>query len=92
MSTIAHTDHLTLDLSAAPQKRSEVTVYAKQDDNARRIWIEIRENGEDYQIPDGVRILLRALKPDGRFVLSEAPYEGCNVYLTFPREMLTCIG
>ena len=92
MSTIAHTDHLTLDLSAAPHKRSEVTVYAKQDDNARRIRIILRENGEDYQIPNGVRILLRALKPDGHFVLADSPYEGCNVYLTFPREMLTCIG
>lgn len=92
MSTISHTDQLTLDLSAAPGKRSDVTLFAKQDDNTRRVRIILHENGEEYQIPDGVSILMRALKPDGHFVLADSPFEGCNVYLTFPREMLTCAG
>lgn len=92
MSTFAHTDELTLDLSAIPGKRSDLTVYAKQEDNTRRVQITMQENGENYPIPDGVSILLRALKPDGHFVLAELPFESCWVYLTFPREMLTCAG
>ena len=92
MSTISHTDQITLDLSAMPGKRSDVTIYAKQDDNARRIRIILHENGEEYQIPNGVRIMLRAIKPDGTFVLADSPYEGCNVYLSFPQETMTCAG
>ena len=92
MSTITHTDQLTLDLSAIPGNRSDLTVYAKQEDNTRRVRITLQENGTDYQIPDGVSVLLRALKPDGHFVLTDSPFEGCYVYLTLPREMLTCAG
>lgn len=92
MSTFAHTDELKLDLSAIPGKRSDLTIYAKQEDNTRRVQITLQENGENYSIPDGVSVLLRALKPDGHFVLADLPFEGCWVYLTFPREMLTCSG
>ena len=92
MSTIAHTDQLTLDLSAIPGNRSDLTLYAKQEDNTRRVRITLQENGEDYRIPDGVGVMLRALKPDGHFVIADSLFESCYVYLTFPREMLTCAG
>ncbi|MBQ7355539.1 MAG: BppU family phage baseplate upper protein [Clostridia bacterium] len=92
MSTFAHTDELKLDLSAIPGKRSDLTIYAKQEDNTRRVQITLQENGENYTIPDGVSVLLRALKPDGHFVLTDLPFDGCRIYLTLPREMLTCAG
>lgn len=92
MSTFAHIDELTLDLSAIPGKRSDLTVFAKQEDNTRRVLITLQDNREDYEIPAGVSLLLRALKPDGHFVLADIPYEGNQIYLTFPREMLTCAG
>ncbi|MGM9646820.1 MAG: BppU family phage baseplate upper protein [Eubacteriales bacterium] len=92
MTTLAHTDELTLDLSALPVNRSDVTLYAKQEDSVRRVEITLQENGENYTIPDGVSVMLRALKPDGHFVLTDCPFEKQYVYLYFPREMLTCAG
>ena len=92
MTTIAHTDELKLDLSALPVNRSAVTIYAKQEDSARRVGITLQENGENYTIPDGVSVMLRALKPDGSFVLTDCPFENHYVYLDLPREMLTCAG
>lgn len=92
MSTLEQINELTLDLSAVPGDRSKLTVYAKQEDSVRRVLITLQQNGEAYTIPTDVEVMLRALKPDGRYVLANCNASGSNVYLSLPREALTRAG
>ncbi len=89
---ISYIDELTLDFAGKPGKRSQLTLYAKQEDSARCVQIKLQNKGEDYRVPDGVSVSLRALKPDGKFLLADCPHEGYWVYLTLPRQMLTVVG
>ncbi len=92
MSYIEHTDQLTLDFAIPSAERPKLTLYAKQEDSARRVIISLKQFGEDYTVPVDVIVMLRATKPDGHFLITECPAVGSKVYLQIPKEMLTSVG
>lgn len=84
---------LTIDLDRQ-QIRSEVTVCAKQrDDASREIVATLRNSGVVWDVPPSATLRLRLLKPDNTAVYSALPAStDGKVHITLGGQMLTQAG
>lgn len=69
-------------------------VYAKQyDNNMRVVAVELCSDGLAYAVPNGYRVNVRMLKPDGTHVYNPAlQVDGSTAYIVLTQQMLAVPG
>lgn len=66
---------------------------AKQGDRASRyLRVQLMNNGNEFQIPDGVRLIANIKKPDGKFCYNECSTEDNRVMVQLTSQALAAAG
>ncbi len=66
---------------------------AKQGDRASRyLRVQLMNNGNEFQIPDGVRLIANIKKPDGKFCYNECSTENNRVMVQLTSQALAAAG
>ncbi len=86
---------ITVDLNPRPEARDNIIFLKRGDKNSREVVVKLRDNGEIYQLPAGIKARYAMCKPDKTQVLEDVPSSGIvgdTVRFTLSEQCMTATG
>lgn len=86
---------ITVDLTPRPDTRDNTIFLKRGDKESREVVVNLRNNGDPYPVPNGVKVQYAMCKPDRTQVLADIPNSGIaadTVRFTLAEQCMTVTG